>query len=158
MQRYGTKWTVATGLATVGVALVLLTGVPVNGHYVSDVMWRMMLMAAGMGLVMAPATESIMGSLPLGKAGVGSAVNDTTRQVGGALGEQLSDPLHDRDALGDRAQPPCRERLGRGGERLRYLRVRGVGESLCHLAGRRVERSDRALGGHSAHRLPGARR
>ena len=61
-------------------------GLPVNGHYVTDVMWRMMLMAAGMGLVMAPATDSIMGSLPLGKAGVGSAVNDTTRQVGGALG------------------------------------------------------------------------
>ena len=35
---------------------------------------------------MAPATESIMGSLPLAKAGVGSAVNDTTRQVGGAVG------------------------------------------------------------------------
>ena len=39
-----------------------------------------------MGLTMAPATESIMGSLPRAKAGVGSAVNDTTRQVGGALG------------------------------------------------------------------------
>ena len=35
---------------------------------------------------MAPATESVMGSLPREKAGVGSAVNDTTRQVGGALG------------------------------------------------------------------------
>ena len=35
---------------------------------------------------MAPATESIMGSLPRAKAGVGSAMNDTTRQVGGALG------------------------------------------------------------------------
>ena len=46
----------------------------------------MMLMAAGMGLTMAPATESIMGALPRAKAGVGSAVNDTTRQVGGALG------------------------------------------------------------------------
>jgi hypothetical protein len=39
-----------------------------------------------MGMTMAPATESIMGSLPRAKAGVGSAVNDTTRQVGGALG------------------------------------------------------------------------
>jgi hypothetical protein len=39
-----------------------------------------------MALVMAPATDSVMGSLPLAKAGVGSAVNDTTRQVGGALG------------------------------------------------------------------------
>ena len=44
------------------------------------------LMAVGMGMTMAPATESVMGSLPREKAGVGSAVNDTTRQVGGALG------------------------------------------------------------------------
>ena len=43
-------------------------------------------MASGMGMTMAPATESVMGSLPREKAGVGSAVNDTTRQVGGALG------------------------------------------------------------------------
>ena len=42
--------------------------------------------ASGMGLAMAPATDSIMGSLPREKAGVGSAVNDTTREVGGALG------------------------------------------------------------------------
>jgi hypothetical protein len=44
------------------------------------------LLGIGMALTMAPATESVMGSLPLAKAGVGSAVNDTTRQVGGALG------------------------------------------------------------------------
>ena len=35
---------------------------------------------------MAPATDSVMGSLPLAKASVGSAVNDTTRTMGGALG------------------------------------------------------------------------
>jgi hypothetical protein len=46
----------------------------------------MVVMATGMALTMAPATDSIMGSLPLAKAGVGSAVNDTTRQVGGAVG------------------------------------------------------------------------
>ncbi len=46
----------------------------------------MSFMSTGMGLVMAPATESIMGSLPPSKAGVGSAMNDTTRQMGGALG------------------------------------------------------------------------
>jgi hypothetical protein len=44
------------------------------------------VLSTGMGLVMAPATESIMGSLPPAKAGVGSAMNDTTRQMGGALG------------------------------------------------------------------------
>ena len=48
------------------------------------------MVAAGMGLAMAPATESIMGSLPPAQAGVGSAVNDTTRSVGGALGVALT--------------------------------------------------------------------
>ena len=57
----------------------------VNTQYV-DIAWRFVILAAGMALVMAPATDSVMGSLPLAKAGVGSAVNDTTRQVGGALG------------------------------------------------------------------------
>ncbi len=46
----------------------------------------MVLIAAGLGLATAPATESIMGSLPPEKAGVGSAVNDTTRELGGTLG------------------------------------------------------------------------
>ena len=51
-----------------------------------EIVWRLMIMGLGMSLTMAPATESIMGSFPLAKAGVGSAINDTTRQIGGALG------------------------------------------------------------------------
>jgi hypothetical protein len=43
-------------------------------------------MGAGMGLAGAPATESITGSLPPERANIGSAVNDTTRELGGALG------------------------------------------------------------------------
>src|SRR3954454_21522342 len=43
-------------------------------------------MGAGVGLAGAPATESIMGSLPPERANVGSAVNDTTRELGGAFG------------------------------------------------------------------------
>ena len=54
--------------------------------YWGDIAWRLVIMAGGMGLTMAPATESIMGSLPRAKAGVGSAMNDTTRQIGGAFG------------------------------------------------------------------------
>ena len=46
----------------------------------------MMLMACGAGLAMPSSTSSIMTSLPMNKAGVGSAVNDTTREVGGAIG------------------------------------------------------------------------
>ncbi len=46
----------------------------------------LVLIGLGMGFAMAPATDSIMGSLPPERAGVGSAVNDTTREIGGALG------------------------------------------------------------------------
>ena len=44
------------------------------------------LLGLGLGLAMAPATTSIMASLPAERAGIGSAVNDTTREVGSALG------------------------------------------------------------------------
>ena len=43
-------------------------------------------MGVGMGLAMAPATEAIMGSLPKAKAGIGSAMNDVVRELGGTLG------------------------------------------------------------------------
>ena len=83
--RIGTKFTVALGLGFVTVGLLSMIGLQADTPY-ANIFWRLMLMSFGMGLTMAPATESVMGSLPLFKAGVGSAVNDTTRQVGGALG------------------------------------------------------------------------
>lgn len=85
VERVGTKVTVATGLALVTTGLLLMTQLGVDESY-GNLIWRLVIMAAGMGLTMAPATDSVMGSLPLAKAGVGSAVNDTTRLVGGALG------------------------------------------------------------------------
>ena len=85
VERIGTKITVAIGLGLVTTGLLSMTQLQADTPY-GNIFWRLMLMAAGMGLTMAPATDSVMGSLPLFKAGVGSAVNDTTRQVGGALG------------------------------------------------------------------------
>ncbi len=46
----------------------------------------MTLMAAGLALITSPATDAISGALPPAKAGAGSAVNDFTRELGGALG------------------------------------------------------------------------
>jgi Na+/melibiose symporter-like transporter len=87
VERVGTKVVVGTGLGLAGIALATFASLPAQDiSYRDDVLWRLVLMAMGMGLTMAPATESIMGSLPRAKAGVGSAMNDTTRQVGGALG------------------------------------------------------------------------
>jgi EmrB/QacA subfamily drug resistance transporter len=85
VRRYGNKIVVSFGLAVVAVTLGLMGLLAVNAP-----MWQViavtMLLGAGMGNVMAPATDSIMGSLPREKAGVGSAMNDTTRQTGGAAG------------------------------------------------------------------------
>jgi EmrB/QacA subfamily drug resistance transporter len=85
VERVGTKLVVASGLAIVSVALVILSFATATSGYL-PVLASMLVMGIGMGMTMAPATESIMGSLPRAKAGVGSAVNDTTRQIGGALG------------------------------------------------------------------------
>ncbi|HEY7077348.1 MAG TPA: MFS transporter [Solirubrobacteraceae bacterium] len=83
--RIGTKVVVAAGLALVGVALLLLTGADAASGY-GLVLASLLVLGFGMGCAMAPATEAIMGALPLAKASVGSAVNDTTRTTGGALG------------------------------------------------------------------------
>jgi EmrB/QacA subfamily drug resistance transporter len=83
--RIGTKLTVAAGLGISTIALLLTATLDESSSY-GELAIRFVLIGMGMGLTMAPATESVMGSLPLAKAGVGSAVNDTTRQVGGALG------------------------------------------------------------------------
>jgi EmrB/QacA subfamily drug resistance transporter len=86
VERIGTKLVVAGGLAIVSAGLfVASTATPELG-YIGRVLPAQLLLGLGIALAMAPATESIMGSLPREKAGVGSAMNDTTRQIGGALG------------------------------------------------------------------------
>jgi EmrB/QacA subfamily drug resistance transporter len=84
-EKFGTRNVVTAGLATIAVGLVLIAGFDIDTGY-PQLILSMMLTAVGMGLTSAPSTASIMSALPLGKAGVGSAVNDTTRELGGALG------------------------------------------------------------------------
>ena len=85
VQRLGTKVVVASGLAIVAAALAMYTGFGVDTAY-SELGLALFLMGAGMGLAMSPATEAIMGALPKEKAGIGSAMNDVVREVGGTLG------------------------------------------------------------------------
>jgi EmrB/QacA subfamily drug resistance transporter len=83
--RVGTKAMVALGMAIgAGGLWYLAQTTPASGYW--HVLGGLVIIAVGLSMSMVPATESIMGSLPPGKAGVGSAMNDTTREVGGALG------------------------------------------------------------------------
>jgi EmrB/QacA subfamily drug resistance transporter len=84
-QRITVRGTIAVGMALVGVGAALLAFIGPDTPYVL-VVGSIMLMALGAGLAMPSATTGIMASLPMSKAGVGSAVNDTTREVGGAVG------------------------------------------------------------------------
>ena len=84
-ERFGTRSVVAVGLGIVAVALFMLSGANTDSGY-SLVAVSLVMLGFGMGATMAPATESIMSSVPLNHAGVGSAMNDTVRMVGGTLG------------------------------------------------------------------------
>jgi hypothetical protein len=84
--RIGTKAVVTTGLALFGAAFVWISTVAVDTSYTAVVVPQMVLMGLGMGLISTPATESILLVLPPARAGVGSAVNDATRELGGTLG------------------------------------------------------------------------
>jgi EmrB/QacA subfamily drug resistance transporter len=82
----GIKLSVGIGilLAACGLYYVSLI-VAVNTPY-WQILIAMVVLSSGMAMAMSPATNSIMGSVPVNKAGVGSAMNNTLRQVGGALG------------------------------------------------------------------------
>ncbi|MGD9997216.1 MAG: DHA2 family efflux MFS transporter permease subunit [Ilumatobacteraceae bacterium] len=85
VERFGTKVVVTGGMTLVATGLMWGALVDDNSTY-GGYLPMMLIMGAGVALTWAPATEAIMGSLPPSKAGVGSAVNDTVREVGGALG------------------------------------------------------------------------
>ena len=85
-RRLGTKITMSIGLILSGLSAFVFSqtaGLHINYGIVLLVLC---LNGCGIGFTMSPATSSIMNSLPRNRAGIGSAMNDTTRQLGGALG------------------------------------------------------------------------
>ncbi|MFN2606580.1 MAG: MFS transporter [Acidimicrobiales bacterium] len=84
-ERQGRNRVMAGGLLCISAGMVVMATLSASSAYL-PVAAALVLLGAGLGLATAPATGAIMESMPLGKAGVGSAVNDTTREVGGSLG------------------------------------------------------------------------
>jgi EmrB/QacA subfamily drug resistance transporter len=85
VQRIGTTVVVAGGLVIFAAGLAWASTVDGATPY-TEIAAQMLLLGGGLGFATAPATEAIMGSLSADKAGVGSAMNDTTREFGGTLG------------------------------------------------------------------------
>lgn len=83
--RLGSKKVIASGMVVVAFAIGGLAILDLTTSY-----WviAVLLLVTGIGMAnaMAPATDAVMAAVPEAQAGVASALNDTTRQVGGALG------------------------------------------------------------------------
>jgi EmrB/QacA subfamily drug resistance transporter len=84
-KRAGTRGVVVTGLILLGGAFAWIATSSTFESY-TLIAAQMVMMGLGLGMTTAPATESILSTLPPSRAGVGSAVNDATRETGGTLG------------------------------------------------------------------------
>jgi EmrB/QacA subfamily drug resistance transporter len=103
VQRMGARSTIALGLLIGSAGTALLAVLGADSSY-WPVGLSLVIMAAGLALAFPASTEAIVTSLPPDKAGVGSAMNDTTREVGGAIGIALLGSLLSagyRSSLGD---------------------------------------------------------
>jgi EmrB/QacA subfamily drug resistance transporter len=108
-RRFGARWVVSIGLALMGLACALTSANDAKTSYAIIVL-QMLPLGMGLGLVNATGTDTIMAGLPKEKAGIGSAVNDTARELGGTLGVaamgSLFASLYSRTVAADLASVP----------------------------------------------------
>jgi EmrB/QacA subfamily drug resistance transporter len=83
--RLGSRWLIGAGMTLLSVSLVLFAQVGRGGNF-WNLLPALLVGGVGMALTMTPATAAAMSSVPRDKAGVGSAVLNTSRQIGGSLG------------------------------------------------------------------------
>ena len=128
--RFGADKIGTAGLGLVAVGLVGIAFFHVDTPYLQLVI-TMCVLAAGMAMTMTPMTTQLMAAVPRDRAGMGSATNDTTRELGGALGVAVLGSLlasqYTSGVAGAVAGLPPRPR-GRRGEHRRRARVRRAGQ------------------------------
>jgi predicted MFS family arabinose efflux permease len=88
VKRMGTNWVVSGGLVLLAAGLAALVfWQPETAYWIVGI--NLFLIAFGVGNIMAPSTDAVMGAVPEEKAGVGSAMNGVARMVAGALGAAI---------------------------------------------------------------------
>lgn len=103
LPRLGLRIVLSTGLTLIAVGLFYMHTLEVDSPYL-DLALPLLIMSTGIGLCTAPATSAIMGAVPDEKQGVASAVNDTTREIGAALGIAVAGSVLAAQ-YGDRLRP-----------------------------------------------------
>jgi EmrB/QacA subfamily drug resistance transporter len=92
LPRLGLRLVLFVGLLLIAAGLLSMLLLDVDSPYF-DLAWPLLIMSTGVGLCTAPTTSAIMGAAPDEKQGVASAVNDTTREVGAAVGIAVAGSL-----------------------------------------------------------------
>jgi len=83
--RIGSRWLMGGGMTLLGISLLLYERVGVHSNFWT-LLPQMIVGGVGMAMTMSPMTSAAMGAVPVEKAGVGSGVLNSFRQVGGSLG------------------------------------------------------------------------
>jgi MFS family permease len=89
VRRFGHRLPVVCGLGLMALGTALMAALDESAHF-GSIFWRLTLVGMGAGLVAAPLSQTIIASFAARRAGVASGLNDTTRQVGGAIGIAVS--------------------------------------------------------------------
>jgi EmrB/QacA subfamily drug resistance transporter len=101
--RLGSQWLMTVGMVLVGLQLLYLSRLGIDETF-WDLLPGLLVGGAGMALVMTPSAAAAVRSVPVDKAGVGSAVLNACRQVGGSLGIALIGAIMAAE-IGDRRSP-----------------------------------------------------
>ena len=85
LERWGTKRVISAGLVIAAISFLGFSTLEIDSSYWT-IFVGMIGLGAGMRIAMPPSTDALIQAVPARKAGVGSAMNDATREVGGAIG------------------------------------------------------------------------
>ena len=101
--RIGSRWLMTGGMTLLGIQLLYYSTLGVDANF-WDLLPALLIGGVGMSLTMTPSAAAIIGSVPTDKAGVGSAVMNSMRQVGGSIGVALIGAII-AAKVGDRRSP-----------------------------------------------------
>src|SRR5690606_26358781 len=124
LPRLGLRAVISTGLLLIAAGLFYARTLEIASPYL-DLAVPLLIMSTGIGLCTAPSTSAIMGAVPDEKHGVASAVNDTTREIGAALGIAVAGSVLAAE-YGDRLRP----HLGALPEPVRQAASNSLAEAL----------------------------
>ena len=106
--RVGSRWLVAGGMVLLSISLLIFSRLDATSNF-WDILPGLLIGGFGMAIVMTPITAAAMGSVPVDKAGVGSAVLNSGRQVGGSLGIAVMGAIVAASATGVPGTPQALE-------------------------------------------------